>query len=269
MTSRSLRAVTSSTAPSKMTTSSPLSRWTTANGFAARFSPLREARAVEKKKTSSCQRPQTGAACGRPDSTQWPPSSCGRAPAARPPSPTRAGRRPGRPPRSRSSRGNAAGLPRVCSRRKSLAQALVHDPGIGLAARFLHHLADQEAEHAFLARLEGLHLRLVFGEHLVDDGIQLGRIRDRGLATVVLGGEPGVATSLDCLGECRARDALALGDQLAELGAVHVLRVYAGRRELVHDDVGDRAPVAGNALVEAVAAAGDEPVRKVVADVRL
>ena len=56
----------------------------------------------------------------------------------------------------------------TCLASKLLPQQPVDDLRVGLALRLLHHLADEEAEHALLAAAVGLDLLRVRGDHGVD-----------------------------------------------------------------------------------------------------
>ena len=69
----------------------------------------------------------------------------------------------------------------------------VDDLRVGLALRLLHHLADEEAEHALLAAAVGLDLLRVRGDDGVDRRAELGLVADRGLREVVVGVDRAVA----------------------------------------------------------------------------
>src|SRR5215212_6864936 len=86
------------------------------------------------------------------------------------------------------------GLGWVPPRRKGsaaqlLAQAVVHDLRVRLAARVLHHLSDKEAEQPLLAAAVIRDLLLVRAEDPVDYGVELVHVRDRRLRQIALGRE--------------------------------------------------------------------------------
>ena len=108
----------------------------------------------------------------------------------------------------------AGGLP------EPAPQELVHELGVGLAARLLHYHADERAEHVLVAGpVAGDGLRIA-GEHLIDDGLQRGAIVDLPQAPA-LDDRPGAVTRLQHLGEHLLADGAADGavvDELHELG---------------------------------------------------
>jgi len=62
----SVWSLTCRAVPSMIATLSPLSGWTTTDGFTARLRPVPLAASVEKYSAPSSQTAQTGTACGRP-----------------------------------------------------------------------------------------------------------------------------------------------------------------------------------------------------------
>ena len=106
----------------------------------------------------------------------------------------------------------------------------------------------------------------VRGQHLVDERLEVAGLGDLAVAEVGLGREAGIAARRERLCEDMSRDLVPGLDQLGQLLGVDQRRIDAGGRELVHEDVRDRRPVAGDPLEEAVAAADDEPFRELEAD---
>src|SRR5258708_28440636 len=74
-----------------------------------------------------------------------------------------------------------------------LLEALADNARVGLAAGFLHHLADEEAEQAFLAAAVGLDVAGVRCDDPVDERVQLGGVREGLLSQVRRGAKAFVA----------------------------------------------------------------------------
>src|SRR5581483_6979512 len=153
------------------------------------------------------------------------------------------------------------------SRGQPLAKQLVHGLRIGLALRLLHHLADEEAEQALLARAVVLDLGEVRGENGVDQRRELRRLRDGDLLEQVV--DRLRADEPHSLLEGSAGDPAAGAEELRELSGVDRAGVAAGRREGVHDDVrsvGGVGPGGDGAFVEAGAAGRHEPDGRLVVE---
>src|SRR6516225_23235 len=82
------------------------------------------------------------------------------------------------PARSRGGRPKTGGRRIAHSGAELLLQQLVDLRRRGLALRGLHHLTDERVEGLVLAGAEFLDRLLVRGEHLVDDRLDRGQIRD-------------------------------------------------------------------------------------------
>src|SRR5262249_39015535 len=144
-----------------------------------------------------------------------------------------------------------------------LAQALVDDPRVGLAAGRLHHLPDEEAEQSLLAVSVRRALAGVRGDDLVDDRVERRNVADGLLPEVGLGREAVVAEVRERVVECLAPDLRPRGDELRELGGVHAIGIDAGCDERIGEHV--RRLLRVDAFVddrrpEPVEAAGDENV---------
>src|SRR5665647_2258596 len=88
-----------------------------------------------------------------------------------------------------------------------LAEQRVDDLRVRRALRLLHHLPDEEAEHALLAAAVGLDLLRVRCEHRVDRGTELRGVADRRPARVVGRGEARPRARGGRLGQRVAREA--------------------------------------------------------------
>jgi hypothetical protein len=104
---------------------------------------------------------------------------------------------------------------------KLRAHAFVHDARVGFAPRFLHHLADEEAEQAFLAASELLRLAGVRFDDLLDDRVELVRVGDDLLLEIRRGRKTCVADLGECLVERGARDLGPGRDELRKLTRIH------------------------------------------------
>src|SRR5437764_7611688 len=151
------------------------------------------------------------------------------------------------------------------SRVELRADELADDARVGLTVRPLHDLADEEAEQPGLAAAIGLDLALVLREHLVDDRLELRRVRERLLREVRVGAEPLVSRVRDRVVEGLAWDLLACSDELCELTRIHGSGIDARADELVRDHVRrrDRLGTGGaRRSPERVESSGDERLRR-------
>src|SRR5262245_18420731 len=123
-----------------------------------------------------------------------------------------------------SFRTRAVGLirrePRCGSERLGVelcSDELGDDAWVGLPARLLHYLTDEEPEEAVLPTAVGFHLPGIRLEDARDDRLQLRLVGDRLLREVRVGGEAGLAELRDRLVEHTAGDEVARLDEPREL----------------------------------------------------